>query len=128
MPMYIDRHEDPALTPEMVAEAHLADMAIQDKHGVRYHTYWFNPDDGTVFCLAEGPSRDAVETVHREAHGQLASSILELDGFQSLNAFMGKFPQHAAGTAYSEPAVRAIVFTDICGSVAQTHELGDAGH
>src|SRR4029079_4469507 len=29
---------------------------------------------------------------------------------------------------YSEPAMRAIVFTDIRGSVAQTIELGDDGH
>jgi class 3 adenylate cyclase len=128
MPLFIDRHEDPNLTPEIVAEAHAADVAIQEKHGVKYHTYWFDPNDGTVFCDAEGPSREAVETVHREAHGAMASTIVELDEFQALNSFMGGFPKHPVGTAYAEPAMRAIVFTDICGSVAQTHQLGDAGH
>lgn len=128
MPLFIDRHDDPNLTPELVAEAHSADVAIQEKHGVTYHTYWFDPDDGTVFCVAEGPSREAVETVHREAHGAMANTIVELNGFQALNSFMGAFPKHPVGTAYAEPAMRAIVFTDICGSVAQTHQLGDAGH
>ena len=45
-----------------------------------------------------------------------------------LNALFGPLPTHPVGTAYSEPAMRAIVFTDIRGSVAQTIELGDDGH
>ena len=128
MPIFIDRHDDPNLTPELVAAAHEADVAVQEKHDVRYHTYWFDPENHTVFCVAEGPSREAVEQVHREAHGAMAGVVLELDGFQALNSFMGSMPQHPTGTPYVEPAMRAIVFTDICGSVAQTRELGDAGH
>ena len=100
----------------------------QDRYGVQYHTYWFDPDNGTIFCLAEGPSRDAVESVHREAHGQLASVILEIDANVPLNSFLGAPPRHPRGVAYVAPALRAIVFTDICGSVAQTSELGDEGH
>jgi len=41
---------------------------------------------------------------------------------------LGPLPTHPVGTAYAEPAMRAIVFTDIRGSVAQTIELGDEGH
>jgi adenylate cyclase len=41
---------------------------------------------------------------------------------------LGAMPTHPAGTAYVAPALRAIVFTDICGSVAQTSELGDEEH
>ena len=37
-------------------------------------------------------------------------------------------PHHPPGTPYTAPAMRAIVFTDLCGSVAQTQQLGDAGH
>jgi class 3 adenylate cyclase len=128
MPMYIDRHDAPGVSPEEVANAHDLDLAVQSKHGVRYHTYWFDPDNGSVFCLAEGPSKEAVEAVHQDAHGLLASTILELDATAPLNAFFGSLPAHPAGTAYTAPALRAIVFTDVCGSVAQTHELGDDGH
>ena len=118
----------PGLTPEELAEAHVRDLAAQEAHDVRYHTYWFDPDSGSVFCLAEGPSSEAVEAVHRQAHGQVASVIIELDPTLPLNALMGPIPQHPAGTAYTAPAMRAIVFTDICDSVAQTQALGDEGH
>ena len=128
VPMYIDRHDAPAVTPEEIANAHRLDVAIQDKHGVHYHTYWFEPENGSVFCLAEGPSKRAVENVHRESHGLLASTILELDEFTPLNDFFGSLPNHPVGAVYSEPAMRAIVFTDVCGSVAQTQQLGDDGH
>jgi class 3 adenylate cyclase len=126
--MYIDRHDAPGVSPEDVANAHLLDLEVQEKHGVQYHTYWFDPECGSVFCLAEGPSKRAVAAVHEESHGLLASSILELDPGTALNSFFGSMPNHPAGTAYAAPAMRAIVFTDVCGSVAQTLQLGDEGH
>jgi class 3 adenylate cyclase len=126
--MYLDRHDAPGVSAEELAEAHRLDTETQDKYGVRYHTYWFDPDRGTVFCLAEGPSEQAVVAVHEEAHGQQPSVVIELDPTAPLNTMLGPLPTHPVGTAYSEPAMRAIVFTDICGSVAQTIELGDEGH
>ena len=126
--MYLDRHDLPGISPEQLADAHYQDVAAQDAHGVRYHTYWFDPEDGSVFCLAEGPSREAIEAVHREAHGELASVIIELEPNAPLNALFGGVPSYPTGTAYTAPGMRAIVFTDVCGSVAQTHELGDDGH
>lgn len=128
MPTYLDRHEAPGVSAEEVAEAHNRDIAIQDKYGVHYHTYWFDPDQGTVFCLAEGPNKQAIENVHREAHGMTASVVMELDSKISLNAMLGSLPVHPVGSPYVAPALRAIVFTDMCGSVAQTQHLGDEGH
>jgi class 3 adenylate cyclase len=128
VPMFLDRHDLPGVSPEELAEAHRRDLATQQDYGVRYHTYWFDPTNGSVFCLAEGPDQQAIEAVHRQAHGQLASTIIELDPTAPLNSFFGPLPTHPPGTPYSEPALRAIVFTDVCGSVAQTSELGDDGH
>jgi class 3 adenylate cyclase len=128
VPMYLDRHDLPGITPEELAEAHRQDEATQDEFGVRYHTYWFDPSNGSVFCLAEGPSREAIESVHRQAHGELASAIIELDPAAPLNALFGEIPSHPTGTPYTAPGMRAIVFTDVCGSVAQTQALGDDGH
>jgi class 3 adenylate cyclase len=128
MPLYLDRHDLPGVTAQAVADAHVLDVATQDKHGVRYQTYWFDPSCDSVFCLAEGPSRAAIEAVHREAHGFLASSVIELTSMEPLNDFMGTMPSHPTGTAYDAPGMRAIVFTDVCDSVAQTQALGDAGH
>jgi class 3 adenylate cyclase len=128
MPMYMDRHDLPEVTPEELAEAHTRDLEIQERYGVRYHTYWFDPSNGSVFCLAEGPSKQAVVAVHEEAHGVLASAILELDPTVPLNELLGPLPQYPVGTPYEAPAVRAIVFTDLAGSVEQTSRLGDEGH
>ncbi len=128
VPLFLDRHDAPGVTAQAVADAHMLDLAAQDSYHVRYHTYWFDPDQESIFCLAEGPSRSAIESVHREAHGLLASSVIELDSLKPLNDFMGSLPSHPPGEPYEAPGLRAIVFTDVCGSVAQTRQLGDDGH
>jgi class 3 adenylate cyclase len=126
--MYLDRHQGITISPEELAAAHQADLDEQGELGVHYHTYWFDQDRETVFCLAEGPSADAIEEVHRRAHGAMASSIIELEPNSPLNAFLGPLPHHPPGEAYADSAFRAIVFTDVRDSVAQTQALGDAGH
>ena len=128
MPMYMDRHDAPGISPEELAELHTRDIAVQERHRVRYHTYWFDPANGSVFCLAEGPTQQAIEAVHQEAHGQTASTILELDPNVPLNTMLGARPDYPPGTPYAAPAMRAILFTDLCGSVEQTSRLGDEGH
>jgi class 3 adenylate cyclase len=125
VPLFMDRHEVPGATAEDLAAAHAADVGVQLNHGVRYLTYWFEPENGSVFCLAEGPSREAVEDVHREAHGLLASTIIEVEP-GPIQAFFGAVPTHPVGTPYVESAVRAVLFTDICGSTELTQRLGDA--
>ena len=62
----------------MAADAHRKDLAIQQKHGVKYLRYWFDEGTGKVFCLVEAPSREAAEAVHREAHGMMADEIIEV--------------------------------------------------
>ena len=122
----MDRHDVPGATPEDVAAAHMQDIGVESEHGVRYLTYWFDGDNGAVFCLAEGPSREAVEQVHREAHGLMASNIIEVEP-GPIQAFFGAIPEHPPGEAYSESALRAVLFTDLCGSTELTQRLGDAG-
>ena len=46
MPLFMDRHDVPGVSAEDVAQAHLADLAAEAKHGVRFLTYWFDPDRG----------------------------------------------------------------------------------
>ncbi|MGB3713674.1 MAG: DUF4242 domain-containing protein [Candidatus Promineifilaceae bacterium] len=79
MPLYMDVHKGvDGLSAKAVAEAHAADLKVQEKHGVKYLHYWFNEDDGTVFCLSEAPSKEAAAAVHREAHGLMADEITEV--------------------------------------------------
>jgi class 3 adenylate cyclase len=122
--LYLDRHEVPGATAEDLANAHLQDLAHEQQHGVRYLTYWFDADCGSVFCLAEGPSKQAVEDVHREAHGLLATTIIEVEP-GSVQSYFGTVPSHPPGVPYVDSAVRAVLFTDICGSTELTQALGD---
>lgn len=124
--LFLDRHNVPGASAVDIAAAHTLDVAVQDRYRVRYVTYWFDDNEGTVFCLAEGPDRAALEAVHREAHGLVADNIIEV-GEGPINAFLGEVPRHRTGDAYTESAVRAILFTDVCGSTQLTHELGDEG-
>lgn len=124
MSLFLDRHNVVDATASDIAAAHELDLAVQDRYGVRYVTYWFDDSAGTVFCLAEGPDRAAVEAVHRDAHGLMAENVIEV-GPGPMNAFLGDFPRHPAGEPYAEAAVRAILFTDFCGSTRLTQELGD---
>jgi class 3 adenylate cyclase len=126
MALFLDRHKAPGATAADIAAAHELDLAVQDKYQVRYVTYWFDDREGTVFCLAEGPDRESLETVHREAHGLVADNIIEV-GNGPINAFLGEIPRHPAGEAYIDPALRVILFTDLCDSTKQTQELGDDG-
>ena len=77
-----------------------------------------------MFCLAEGPNRQAVEDVHREAHGLLASTIIEVEP-GPVSAFFGEVPARSVGESYTASAVRAVLFTDMCDSTALTHAIGD---
>jgi class 3 adenylate cyclase len=126
VPLFLDRHKVLGATAPEIAAAHQLDVAVQDEYGVRYVTYWFDENEGTVFCLAEGRDRASVEAVHREAHGLMADNVIEV-GEGPINAFLGDPPHHPPGEAYSDSAVRAIVFTDCCNSTQLTQELGDEG-
>jgi Protein of unknown function (DUF4242) len=80
MPLYLDvHHRIEGLTREGVQDAHRRDLAVQDKHGVKYVRYWYDTVSGKVYCLVEAPSKEAAEAVHREAHGLMADEITEVD-------------------------------------------------
>ena len=79
MPLFMDVHKGmDGLTAEAAAGVHMKDLETQAKHGVKYINYWFSEDQGSVFCLFEGPNKEAGEAVHREAHGMVADEITEV--------------------------------------------------
>jgi class 3 adenylate cyclase len=122
----MDRHEFVGLSAEEAALAHLKDLKVQGRYGVRFLTYWFDEERQTAFCLAVAPSADAVEEVHRASHGYMAYQIIEVN--ESMVArFMGGIIEHPPGEVYVEAAFRAILFTDIVESTSLTQRLGDAG-
>jgi hypothetical protein len=80
MPLFMDVHErlPHGATAKDMAEAHHADLEVQQRHGVRYLRYWVDEEAGKLFCLAEAPSAEAAVTVHRAAHGLLADRIYQV--------------------------------------------------
>jgi hypothetical protein len=125
MPLYMDRHEFSDLTAEQAAAAHLKDLEVQGRFGVRFLTYWFDDERQTAFCLATAPDVEAVESVHRASHGFMAYQIIEVDR-GTVERFMGGIVDHAPGEPFVDIAFRTILFTDIVGSTKLTQELGDA--
>ena len=132
MPMYMDIHEVPGATAADVAKAHIADMKTQAKYGVEYHKYWFNESNGKIFCLCSAPSSDAAASVHREAHGLVASKIIEVAP-EIADGFLGGCEVNPAGAALvpgstgsdRDPGIRTVMFTDIVDSTGLTQRLGD---
>jgi hypothetical protein len=69
MPLYMDRHDLPGATAADIATAHLRDLEVQERFGVRFVTYWFEEEAGSGFCLIEGPDKESVEAAHRASQG-----------------------------------------------------------
>jgi class 3 adenylate cyclase len=131
MPYYMDIHTVPGATAEDVRQAHEADLAMQDKHGVCCIKYWMNEQAGKVFCLFDAPSAEAAVAVHGEAHGLMPEKIIEIDP-DMVDGFLGKGPVDPAGAVRlpgngrsRDSAVRSIMFTDLVDSTAVTESLGD---
>jgi hypothetical protein len=55
------------VSAEQLAETHRRDLEIQDDEGVVYEQAWLDPEAGKVFCLATGPSKEAVMRIHERA-------------------------------------------------------------
>jgi class 3 adenylate cyclase len=113
-----------------VADAHRSDLAVQDRYGVKFLTYWFDEERGTVFCLVDAPDKETAQQVHWEAHGHVAGEIIQVS-LSAVEAFLGRLssPEQASQPApgQGEPAHRAVMFTDIVESTEMTARLGDAG-
>lgn len=80
MPLYMDIHRNrKGITAEALAEAHKKDLEVQSKHGVNFVDFWYSESEGAVFCLCEAPNKEAANAVHREAHGDVADEIIEVN-------------------------------------------------
>ena len=116
-------------TPEAIADAHVKDLAVQGRYGVRYVKYWMNEARGKVFCLCTAPDAEAANRVHREAHGLVAERIVEVDP-DLAEGLLGGGTVAATGAVLApggalDPGVRTLLFTDIVGSTELTQRLGD---
>lgn len=65
------------VTAQQLAEAHQRDLDIEADEEVHFAHAWLDPEAGKVFCLATGPSREAVMRIHERA-GHPTSEVYEL--------------------------------------------------
>ncbi len=55
------------VSAQQLAEAHQRDLEIEADEDVHFVQAWLDPDAGKVFCLATGPSKEAVMRIHSRA-------------------------------------------------------------
>ena len=78
MSRFMDVHSGfVGVTAQQLKEAHERDLDIEADEGVHFERAWRDPEKGKVFCLASGPSREAVLRTHERA-GHPTSEIYEL--------------------------------------------------
>jgi class 3 adenylate cyclase len=124
MPIYMDRHEVPGATAEVVAEAHARDLPLSAKHGVQFLSYWFDDDTDQVFCLAKAPGGENLEALHLESHGMIPHEIISVSEDNVLR-FLGKITEPVNHTEVENP-FRTILFTDLEGSTSLLEEVGES--
>jgi class 3 adenylate cyclase len=125
----MDRHYIQGATRHAIADAHDKDLALQDKYGVKFLTYWFDELRSTAFCLIEAPNRETIEHAHNEAHGSVPNEVLEVDP-AVVDAFLGRIkdpPSTPSGPSQRiDSGFRVIMFTDLKDSTLMTTLYGDA--
>ena len=130
MPLYMDLHRGmKGIKIEEAEQAHRQDLQVQDKYGVKYHKFWINEEEGTLFCLIEGPNKEACSACHREAHGNVACEIIEVHP-TDFGMYMGAGTDTPTGMAVHpdgklDSTVRTFLFTDIVNSTSLTEKYGD---
>jgi hypothetical protein len=78
MAQFMDVHTGfHGVTRQQLDEAHGRDLAIEKDEGVHFQRAWLDPIEGRVFCLATGPSKEAIMRIHERA-GHPTSEVYEL--------------------------------------------------
>jgi class 3 adenylate cyclase len=126
VPLFMDRHDLPSATAEQVAQAHLSDLGVEAKYGVRFLSYWFDADNGEAFCLARAPKPEDMQAVHLEAHGMSPNEIISVSEDNVLR-FLGKINDPVDHTQATS-AFRTILFTDLKGSTSLLQEVGEPAY
>lgn len=124
MPYFMDRHDVPGATARDAAEAHVKDLEVAASHDVQFFSYWFDADNGLVFCFAEAPAQENLIAVHEEAHGLIPNEIIAVSEDDVLR-FLGRIHDPVDHTEVTAP-FRVILFTDLENSTLIAEEVGDS--
>jgi len=130
MPIYMDLHTLPGVTALDVAEAHRKDLLHQEEYGCKCMTYWLDEARENVFCLIEGPNKEAVSHLHSRAHGFMPSKIIEVKS-ELVESFLGRIYDPAKVETrddglklFTDPSFRILLITKITDPVLLQYNLG----
>src|SRR5258706_1836644 len=130
MPIYMDVHIVPGVKARDVAEAHKRDLLHQQEYGCRAMTYWVDEKRETIFCLVEAPHKEAVEEMHRKAHGLIPNKIIEVSS-TVVESFLGRIYDPAEAETsddglkiFSDPSFRILLVTKVADPVLLQYKLG----
>ena len=126
MAYFMDRHDLEGASAADIESAHLRDLEAQERHGVRFLSYWFDYDRNNSFCLVEAPDAGSAIAVHRDAHGTVTNEIIPVDP-DDVKRFMGRMDDPVKSGRPADSAFRLILFTDLEGSTGMVQRLGDDG-
>jgi class 3 adenylate cyclase len=126
----MDRHYSQEITETTIAIAHQRDLAVQEKHGLKFLTYWFDEARCTAFCLIDAPNKEAIQAAHDEAHGMVPHEIIDVDE-SVVSAFLGRLSDPVQAKTNDTPpiigtAFRVIMFTDLLDSTKMNADHGDS--
>ena len=126
----MDVHYIPGVKAKEVAQAHELDLLNQVDHGCKCMTYWIDENRESIFCLIEGPSKEAVEELHKKAHGMMPSKIIEVQS-NLVESFLGRIydPENAQITAeglkvFEDPSFRILLATRVTDPLLLEQKMG----
>jgi AraC-like DNA-binding protein len=126
----MDVHIVPGVKAKDVAEAHRKDLLHQGEYGCKAMTYWVDEKRETIFCLVEAPDKQAVEEMHRKAHGLIPNKIIEVSS-TVVESFLGRiYDPPEAGISdeglkiFKDPSFRILLVTKITDPVLLQHKFG----
>lgn len=126
----MDIHIVPGVKARDVAEAHRKDLVHQGEHECKCMTYWIDEERENIFCLIEGPTKEAVEEMHKKAHGLVPNKIIEVSS-TLVESFLGRIYDPSDATVsddglkiFSDPSFRILLVTKMTDSALLQHECG----
>ena len=126
----MDVHIVPGVKARDVAEAHRKDLLHQEEYDCKCMTYWIDEERENIFCLIEAPCKDAVEEMHRRAHGLIPNKIIEVSS-TLVESFLGRIYDPAEAETsddglkiFSDPSFRILLVTKIADPVLLQYKFG----
>ena len=119
MPIYMDVHIVPGVKAKDVAIAHSKDLLHQEEYGCTCITYWIDEERETIFCMIDAPDKEAVQEMHRKAHGLTPNKIIEVSK-TLVRSFLGRIYDPEAVEIsdegyriFSDPSFRILLITNL---------------